>query len=243
MPKPNPTIAEVHTGIAAETIYATPLRVTFHYDHDVDYRNDYDEPWELISFNMRHTGYVNPETILACQYETDDGYSCDEFHHGENGQHPYTPDPNIAAHLAYFEHGLCRWSRTGHGPADYGGFDTVQFAGVLIWSNGGDGHGHREYWETLTPDKQTEQIDGYLDEYTKWANGECYGFIIEAPAGECGECHRDNEPIDVESLWGMIGYECARDEALMSVAAALGKDKGELVEGTDYVIDETIKGY
>ena len=59
--------------------------------------------------------------------------------------------------------------------------------------------------KVLTAKKRTATLDSLrsvVSEYSKWCNGECYGYIIEDGAGE-----------QLESCWGFIGYEYAEQEA------------------------------
>ena len=46
-------------------------------------------------------------------------------------------------------------------------------------------------------------IDGDVEEYSRWLNGECYGYTVTDP--------RDGEQVD--SCWGFIGFEYAEQAA------------------------------
>lgn len=114
-----------------------------------------------------------------------------------NSIHPDDVDPDqVVARLSYYEHGLGRWSRQFSGPDDP--WDTVGYAGVLV-----KGPDYADHWgnETLTD----EQVDAYLETYTDWCNGACYGYTLTR-LGECdlGETH---EVETLDSCGGFIGTE------------------------------------
>ena len=49
-----------------------------------------------------------------------------------------------------------------------------------------------------------ECLTAEVETYSKWANGECYGFVLQKSSTcDHGETHWDT----VESVWGMIGYD------------------------------------
>lgn len=54
-----------------------------------------------------------------------------------------------------------------------------------------------------TTDEQiTKALTGEIEEYDRWARGDCYGYVITDPNGE-----------QVESCWGFIGHDYAVEEA------------------------------
>ena len=65
------------------------------------------------------------------------------------------------------------------------------------WGNGAE-----------TDDKLTEYAAAIADEYTSWANGECYGYVLCDAAGQ-----------EIESCWGFIGMETVRKEATAAAEA------------------------
>jgi hypothetical protein len=66
--------------------------------------------------------------------------------------------------------------------------------------------GGKEWAATITDEQLEEWMAGEIDEYSKWANGECYGYVT-----------RDVNGVEVDSCWGLIGYECAEEEAKQSL--------------------------
>jgi hypothetical protein len=45
-------------------------------------------------------------------------------------------------------------------------------------------------------------LQGEVEEYSRYVNGECYGYVVEDAHGQ-----------QLDSCWGFIGYEVARDAA------------------------------
>ena len=56
---------------------------------------------------------------------------------------------------------------------------------------------------------------GVIEEYEKWCNGECYGYVIENASGE-----------ELDSCWGFIGEEYAKESAI-EAADRCAKEEAE----------------
>ncbi len=67
-----------------------------------------------------------------------------------------------------------------------------------------------------------------IEEYDLYLRGECYGYVIETPDGE-----------HVDSCWGFIGYEYAKEEALRCVPEEPAPVGGE---SEDEAHEETMVG-
>jgi hypothetical protein len=65
-----------------------------------------------------------------------------------------------------------------------------------------------DWLEHLT--QARERITAELEEYSKWCNGEVYGYIVRTPEGEAGD-----------SCWGYIGREYAEQEAKCAMESAI----------------------
>lgn len=63
--------------------------------------------------------------------------------------------------------------------------------------------------ETPSDEDLTKWLTGEIDEYSKWANGECFGFRITDRNGD-----------EVDSCWGFIGEEYATEAAKEAVPNA-----------------------
>jgi hypothetical protein len=78
--------------------------------------------------------------------------------------------------------------------SDYGGFDTVNVAGVLVLNDVEDSE--RAWWEGQTEDSRVEAMRLTVECYTHWSNGECYWYDLTTV---------DGEPVD--SCGGYIGFD------------------------------------
>ena len=66
-------------------------------------------------------------------------------------------------------------------------------------------------------DATKEQIEKALraeiETYSKFLNGDCYGWRLMADSEPCDKCGRSDGPIEKDSCWGYYGIDDARDEA------------------------------
>lgn len=227
-----------------------PLRVRIEYDDsgsvEVPDSDDLASFFRLADANPHHTHHVDPDELYRCE---DCGYgrhsfAADEL--DEDGQdpegfdHPYRPANRIVCILNYFEHGRCRWSRGDVDPAggfDPGGWDTSRSAGALILNPE-----YADEWDELDPDRQIEIIDSFLDEFTAWANGDVFGYVIDRPI-KC-ECCGNVEFEHVDSCWGFIvGWDWKdehrsflADEIKSILAAEFEVEVEDLAEGIHYTL-------
>lgn len=244
----------ITTRDETDTPFSAPLVVSIWHDEDTDSPNDHDGLFRLVSFNTGHRSHEDPERVLPCTFvgtitDPSDGEEWPDSMcnsgphapdyvdpHGPLPPHEYAPPAPIAAFLSYFEHGNCKWSRMGHGPADYGGFDTVSFAGVLLltddYAPGGE---YAEWWAGLSPDEKADAVDVFLEEYTNWANGETYGYTIAEQTGTCPTCYRENDPDLIESSGGYTGSEYFAQELRGTLADLWDIEPGEVVAGTHFI--------
>jgi len=190
-------------------------RLTAHFDQTSD-RPDEEQIANIVSFNSRHNSYQHPSVFMEKDCPACDGYgivplSIDtECSTCEGtgvigcavGDHP-----DVLAVLSYYEHGLCKWMVGASTVPDFGGFDTAQVAGVMVW-NGGDIE--RPWWDGLTDEARKDILDGIAEEYTNWANGDVFGYQL-VELNECPTCHNLEEGKEVDALWGHIGAEWFSD--------------------------------
>lgn len=211
--------------------FHTKFRLTIHHDDGV---NDAPDEYEgslftLRSFNTRHTHYKDPEIVLACE---ECGESANNWRHPEatftnegdflyadwaeidradnpEELHPY--QGLVGFPLSYFEHGNCRWGLAGtmEGMPDFR-WDGVSFAGFLEINLDDD---NREWWEEKTPEEQREIARGFLEEFTSWANGEIYGYVLESlDPRKCDQGNVHDNPEEIDSCWGFIGFDYFAEE-------------------------------
>lgn len=69
--------------------------------------------------------------------------------------------------------------------------------GVVALKKSDWGKGMRE-----TDSKRFEYAQAVAEEYTKWANGECYGYVI-----------KDEDGVALDSCFGFIGYDAVKEAA------------------------------
>lgn len=203
-----------------------PYKLEIWHDHDVE-RPDENSIGRMVSFNNRHINFEDPEQWLAdqteCEWCNGDGYGNES---GIPGWEPpacqscdgygYTTavHPDVLATLSYYEHGLSKWMVGPSTVPDYGNFDTVNVAGVIVW-NGEDSE--REWWGNLPEDERSKALDSIADEYTQWGNGDTYGFTLTT-VDVCETCDTELEGRTVDSCGGFIGHsylaQYIRDEVL-----------------------------
>lgn len=101
-----------------------------------------------------------------------------------------------------------RWARIFHGAVVL--HDTPNEGPSAIWYML-----PAQFGEVEDPAKC---LESERDEYREWASGEVYGYVIESPVTyvEVGGDRSINQWEEAEdgSLWGLIGFEYARDTAL-----------------------------
>ena len=109
----------------------------------------------------------------------------------------------LAHFLSYFEHGDCLWFRkdgTTPGGVEFQ-WDGVRLAGLLVWEHRATAMGAKTFEE------RAKDADGFLKEYTDWANGHGYRYSIETPSGKV-----------LDSCGGFLGDP---DDMLDNIAAEI----------------------
>ena len=61
-------------------------------------------------------------------------------------------------------------------------------------------------------EKANDCFESALEEFNRWAEGDCYGYIVEHFIHEEGVNWKNWKMIDEESVWGFIGSEYAQEE-------------------------------
>lgn len=174
------------------------LAVTVHHDADCESPTTWDG-WRLYSFGHRHANYADPSDFI-CEL----GRSPDEV--VAKPEVRAKLDSGLAHWLSYYEHGGCRWSLIGEGPQCP--WDTVRFAGILVWESEPNDLG------AGTVEARQSDARAFLDTYSDWCNGFCYGYSIEC----------EGELID--SCFGFIGAD-SLGEAVSSAIESWRGGQGE----------------
>jgi hypothetical protein len=119
--------------------------------------------------------------------------------------------------LYLYEHGRCAY-RVGQANPFSCPWDSGQVGIIALRkSEWGRGRGERNA-------KRFEYAQSVADEYTSWANGDCYGYIIEDADGE-----------ELDSCWGYVGM----DSVEQAIAEAAPACEDEAAEKEAAAIEET----
>lgn len=195
------------------------------YDHDVESPNEH-SLLRVVSFSNRHDSFEHPS-----KYFVSNCSKCNGFGVYGKDSHDYGIEcepcgglgevecnlidhPDVVAVLSYYEHGQCKWMVGASDVPDYGGFDTVNTAGVLVLNT--EDESERKWWAELDEDKRTEYMRSTVETYTDWSNGDCYWYDLSTV---------DGEPVD--GCGGFIGFDYLLSE-LAEVRKAFGIEPGQV---------------
>ena len=159
--------------VAAET--QTKYTVRIKHDQDCDNPNEWAGSWKLHSFSRKHINFTHPDEFFNQSAKA-------------SRQLARKLEKGLAFILSYYEHGNCVWSVKGTGPQCP--WDNVEVAGIAIWNEPASNMGAKTY------DQRQADCARFLEVYTDWCNGNCYGYVIE-----------DAEGNQVDSCWGYIGND------------------------------------
>jgi len=151
--------------------------------HDPDTENpcDWECSWKVCSFSRKHINSVHPDKFL-----TESGKWRFEY--------ARKADVGLVFPLSYFEHGLCQWSIMNEGMQCL--WDSVRLAGVAVWNGKPSDIGAK------THDDRMKDLRKFLQIYSDWCNGFCYGFSVIDDTGET-----------LDSCGGFIGSDDAIEYA------------------------------
>jgi len=116
-----------------------------------------------------------------------------------------------AVPLSYYEHTLCLWTVAGElPPGARCRFDSVQFAGVWL-PDAETLASAKNYGGSTRRHFMRKRAREACDSYTRWCNGEVYGYEIErvTTCAHCGEERKES----LDSCWGFFGLDYCRSEA------------------------------
>ena len=165
---------------------ATAIKLLIKFWHDDQADSPCEEDgWKSYSFSTRHSNHASPYNVGF--EEDDDGNDVPD----KDLQAKL--DAGLAFTLSYFEHGQCSWSLSGEGPQCR--WDSVRFAGLLVWEQDAGDLGPETYEE------REKDARAFIERFTNWCNGEIYGYTIEAYS-KCPHCGQDDE-LDAE----IVGFD------------------------------------
>jgi hypothetical protein len=119
--------------------------------------------------------------------------------------------------LNYIEHGCCRWAVVGEMPAGANcTWDSVAFAGVWI-PDAETLASAKNYGGSTRRHFMRKRAREACEAYTRWCNGEVYGYDIDrvTTCAHCGEESKES----LDSCWGFYGLDYCRSEAKAIVEA------------------------
>lgn len=226
--------------------------LTIDHDHDTE-RPDENSLARVISFNNRHTAYKDPEQWLeaATNCKVCDGDGWERVDRQPNGSalvecskcdglgYTTAVHADVLATLSYYEHGLCRWMVGDSSVPDHGGFDTVQFGGVLVWNGEDD---ERVWFDGLSDKRRREILDGIALEYSEWCNGECYSYSLVqlTTFHDCPNCGGHADGGINESCGGFVGRDAILEDLRLTVSSYnIDPDEIEIKGEADYLISTT----
>ena len=126
-------------------------------------------------------------------------------------------DPD-AILLDLYEHGGCVWSVAGTGMNCR--WDTSR--GEAVWVP--DKYLRQELEKIPDPQERYAQAEKYAEqacnEYTSWANGDCYGVVVQVH-------ENDGTFVEEDACWGYIGSEYAEESPAEQVKWAVARYEDE----------------
>ncbi len=164
--------------------------------------------WRIWSFNSRHINhkgystfgfYRNGDLLKVEELEDADSITVEELN-----ELARKLEVGLAFKLGYYEHGGCVWFLQGQGPPGTGcQFDGTPFAGLLVWEEDEENIGAKTY------EDRAKDATGFIETYTAWCNGECYGYSVDNLAGET-----------IDSCWGFYGNEANLEYFFQEIQSA-----------------------
>ncbi len=160
--------------------------------------------------------------------------------------------------LSVYEHSGIKYSLSGEGPPDYGGWDTAEGGAVLVVKAEA-----RDEWEAMSVEQRIANARGFLNEFNAWANGEVYWFgIASLETCNLGETHEVGEfnamggfygsPEDsglLEAIAGELpggatpeGLEVTGDASYLADVADIFKERERIDAALNYHADKALEG-
>lgn len=172
---------------------------------------------DAVIFAVLHGRYINPaKDRTEGDFTTVEGI--DDFFNANNRHEPewivvplYMIDHSGTAYRASFEGNpfSCPW--------DSGRVGIIAMKREEFGDPEGDDYGRAQ---TIWLDR----ANAICRDYTAWANGDCYGYVIEDAEGE---------QVEDGSCWGFVGHDYAEEQAREAFAGALEAARAKLAEGLE----------
>ena len=160
--------------------FAQGLRASIYHDPDVEGPNSCDDALRIV---ILHGRYLDPSDG-ACGSDPGEVAAWERKNEAQWFSIP----------LFLYDHSGTVY-RVGHSNPFHCPWDSGR-VGIIALKRSEWGSG------TESDDKLTEYAAAIAAEYTSWANGECYGYVLSDAAGH-----------EIESCWGFIGMDTVREQA------------------------------
>lgn len=187
-------------------------------------QDQWDTMYELIHFDSGHHNYGDPDRILACVQEDEDGHSCElmPWEHDDHSvfKHSFVGDISIAFTLQGGHYQNTRFHVDRPWNAGYD-FEENEIKGVLRVKD----QFFEEYSEA-SDEQRLSIAEGEVEAYNQWANGDIWIVrIVERreciePCSCCGDDKAVETDLDDGPLGGIFGSEGVQDY----IEEVLGKD-------------------
>lgn len=181
------------------------VRVRISSDSDCDdpsAAGDMDGCWRIWSFSDRHINYKSPIELgffNTGELLSEEDLSDNTITAEERTELIRKLEVGLAFKLGYYEHGRCSWFLQGRGgPGTDCRWDGTAFAGLLVWEEDEENIGAKTY------EDRAKDATGFIEQYTAWCNGECYGYSVDNLAGDCLDSCWDFYGSDVEYMFAQI---------------------------------------
>jgi hypothetical protein len=143
-----------------------PKTLTLGHDPEVERPDCGYDGWKPVSFGRRHSNFEHPDNFCLTKRA--------------NLGLRRKLQVGLAFWLSYYEHGRCNWSLRGEGHQCR--WDSVDVAGILIWTGNPSDLGAKSY------EDRAKDARNFLEEYTDWCNGDCYWFSLEGAGLALDSC-------------------------------------------------------
>ncbi len=152
------------------------LTIELWYDQDTESPCDHEYSWKLHSFIERHRDHKDIEEFFSTR-----NADSREWFPKTIGLHRKL-SVGTAFIVSCYQHSGISWFLAGRGNAPDMQWDGTRVAGLLVWDHELSGMGAKTY------EDRAKDATAFLEEYTAWANGACYGFTITDEDGEEESC-------------------------------------------------------
>jgi len=189
--------------------------LTLKIEQDPDVERPYSHDGSVI-LAVLHRQYINPaEKFAGADLTTVEGIA--EF----EAANAAARSPWVVIPLFLYDHSGTSY-RAGYSNPFSCPWDSGRVGVIALWRADFDqpkrGALKGEAWQQYKRAHWLKAANACCDEYTAWANGDCWGYVIEDEDGD------DTG----DSCWGFIGREYAEEQAREAFAEALKAARADL---------------